>query len=223
MIAVLCMTNGRRETITRTIPSAIEQLVPYPLISEFWIHDDSGDPGYRRWLESFGWQVLKSAGKTGFDGAIRSAWTQLRERSQAEYVLHLEDDFVFLQRVPLDGFVEVLQHRPHLVQMALRRQPWNEREILAGGVIEQHPEEYLEYQLGEHRWLEHRLFFTTNPSLYRRDLLERFEWPEGNESEGRFTFELLQADDRHRFGYWGTRGEGHRVEHIGRHRVGSGY
>ncbi len=222
MIALLCMTNGRRETITRTIPSAIEKLWPYSMISEFWIHDDSGDPGYRRWLESFGWRVIESEGRTGFDGAIRSAWAQLRELSDADFVFHLEDDFVFLDRVPLGDFVDVLRARPHLVQMALRRQPWNEREVLAGGVIEQHPEEYVEHELGRRRWLEHRMFFTTNPSLYRRELLD-VEWPEGDESEGRFTHHLLIEDDRHRFGYWGTRGEGHRVEHIGTHRVGTGY
>lgn len=221
-IALLVMTDGRRECIERTVPSALSELVGP--ISEIWIHDDSGDPEYRRWLARFGGNVIgPPAGRSGFGGAIRSAWAHLREHSSARFVFHLEDDFVFRRRVDLVDMMSVLLAHPELVQLALRRQPWNEAEAAAGGIVEQHPDAYAD-RIDDHgrEWLEHRLFFTTNPSLYRMALVLDEEWPDGPQSEGRFSHELL-TDDRIRFGFYGARDSGEWVEHIGHQRAGTGY
>ena len=99
----------------------------------------------------------------------------------------------------------VLASEPYLAQMALRRQPWNAEERAAGGIVEQHPEDFYDRWTGQHEWLEHRRFFTTNPCLYRRQLLEH-GWPEGTESEGHFSIQL--RDLGYSFGYWGARDSG---------------
>lgn len=225
-VALLVMTDGR-DTIGPTIASAEANLIGGP-ITEQWIHDDTGDPAHadelRRRFPNY--QVITTAGRSGFGGAIRSAWSVLREVSEAPYIFHLEDDFTFNRRVHLGMMARVLLDRPYLVNLALRRQPWNEAEIAAGGIVEQHPGDFIEqcayFPFQEHWWLEHRRFFTTNPSLYRRELIHSEAWPEGPNSEGRFTHQLL-ADPATRFGYWGARDSGEWVHHIGHQRVGTGY
>lgn len=234
MIALLVMTDGR-ETIFETIPSAEANLSGK--ISERWIHDDSGDPRYRARLEAAfpGYRIISTPlGRSGFGGAIRSAWAELRSSSSARYVFHLEDDFLFRRLVDLGELSFVLDVRPELVQLALRRQPWNDAERAAGGIVEQHPDDYVErsvwapwWEIEEPsrrlHWLEHRRFFTTNPTLYRRELLLRHEWPAGAESEGRFSIELAASDPNLRFAFFGARDSGEWVEHIGHERVGKGY
>jgi hypothetical protein len=233
MIALLVMTDGRRECITRTVPSALAELGPAALITERWIHDDSGDPGYRRFLRDrfpaeLGWTVVgPTAGRSGFGGAIRSAWQCLRASSEARYIFHLEDDFTFRRSVNLAAMAQLLDDRPWLLQVALRRQPWNADERAAGGIVEQHPADYHERRLllpgGELvEWLEHRRFFTTNPCLYRRDLVDFTDWPDGSDSEGRYSIDRFKDPDAVA-GFFGSRDSGEWVEHIGRDRVGTGY
>jgi hypothetical protein len=115
----------------------------------------------------------------------------------------------------------VLNEQRHLVQLVLRRQPWNAEERAAGGIVEQHPDDYQDATDGTNYWLEHRRFFSTNPSLYHRSLLTR-SWPDGEHSEGMFTHDLLR-DETLRFAFWGARDSGEWVTHIGRERVGTGY
>lgn len=221
-VAVLVMTDGRDDLLHGTIEAWL------PIIDQpgwqWMIHDDTGDRGHLVALrEQYGqWYVVGQPGRLGFGGAIANAWRRLEGVSTVRYVLHLEDDFVPTQPVDIAGMVEVMDRNPHLVQMALRRQPWNDAERRAGGVVEQHPDDYTEVTDGRHVWLEHRRFFTTNPSIYRLSLCER-EWPVGLESEGRFGLALFASDPTLRSAFWGARDSGVWVEHIGRERVGVGY
>ncbi len=223
MIALLVMTDGRDHIFT-TIPSAMAYLSGP--ISERWIHDDSGDPVVADRLARVfpDWQIISTPGRSGFGGAIRSAWSTLAEVSEADYVFHLEDDFSFARPVDLVDMVGILERNPRLVNLALRRQPWNAEEIAAGGIVEQHPADYAERldRGAAHPWLEHRRFFTTNPGLYRRSLLLENEWPDGERSEGRFSLALLEDPDL-RFGYYGSRASGEWVHHDGNVRAGKGY
>lgn len=222
MIALLVMTDGRASCITKAIPSALANL--HGPITRRVIHDDSGDPNYQRWLRhSFpSFDVIgHPAGRQGFGGAIRNAWRTLALCPE-RFVFHLEDDFTFNRPVDLLELADVLDENPCLVQLAFRRQPWNAEEKAAGGIVEQHPGDYEDMIDHAHRhWLEHRRFFTTNPSLYRRTLCHEV-WPDGEHSEGHFTHQLL-ADPAVRFGFWGARESGEWVTHIGDVRVGSGY
>ena len=225
MIALLVMTDSRRHCIEHTLDSACENLQPWALISELWIHDDSGDPEYQTWLRlryrSF--TVVSTAGRSGFGGAIRSAWATLRSSSKADYVFHLEDDFTFNHPIDLAAMMRLLDEQPHLAQVALRRQPWNDDERDAGGIVESHPCDYTDRTDGLLlHWLEHRRFFTTNPSLYRRQLIVDHDWPDGSESEGHFSAQLF-GDPAARSAYWGARDSGEWVTHIGAERVGTGY
>lgn len=228
MIRLLVMTDGRRECIARTVPEFLDRFDRPDLLSELVIHDDSGDPEYAAWLAHVfapsGFEIVSTAGRSGFGGAIRSAWQHTRATSSARFVFHLEDDFVPTRTVPLADMVRVLDHHPHLVQIALRRQPWNAAEHAAGGIVELHPGDYVDAQgIDGIEWLEHRRFFTTNPSLYRVELVRETEWPEGEQSEGRYGIELVARSEVEPFAFYGRRDSGEWVEHIGVARVGTGY
>lgn len=221
-VALIVMTDGRRDCILEAIPSALSQ-VNGPITRRV-IHDDSGDPDYRSWLAhqfpTFE-VVFHPTARQGFGGAYRNAWRYLSGLSE-RFVFSTEDDFLFTRPVELQPMMDVLDENPCLVQLALRRQPWNEQEKAAGGIIEQHPDDYREMVDHGHRhWLEHRKFFTTNPSLYRTELC-RGGWPDVEHSEGIFTHQLL-ADPEIRFGFWGSRDSGEWVSHVGHERIGIGY
>ncbi len=214
------MTDGRVGCLTETIESAREHLVGE--VTAKVIHDDTGDEAYRDYLRGAfpDFEVIGQPTRQGFGGAIRSAWAHLRTRPERS-VFHLEDDFTFNEPVDLVLMQRVLDRNPQLVQLALRRQPWNDDERAAGGIIEQHPDDYVDCSDGVSHWLEHRRFFTTNPSIYRRSLIEK-GWPAGKNSEGVFTRQLLDGPGV-RFAYWGRRTDPPKVEHIGEHRTGTGY
>lgn len=227
-IAVLVITDGRDDYLLRTVRSAMANLAGP--ITEWWMFDDTGDYVYRdslvrRWPT---FNHIEAGARQGFGGAIRAAWAHLVERSTADFVFHLEADFVFNRRVDLAELAGVLAVRPHLAQMALVRQAWNATEIAAGGLIQCAPHAYTANRVGPHRWLEHTLFWTTNPSLYRASMLTG-GWPDGHQSEGMFTRRLLELGTpevpgpRVRFGYWGSINDGPWVEHIGIERTGHGY
>jgi hypothetical protein len=128
-------------------------------------------------------------------------------------VFHLEDDFTFNRPVDLGAMAASSIENPNLVQLALRRQPWNDEERAAGGIVEQHPDDYdRPLRPHGHEWLEHRRFFTTNPSLYRRSLCA-LGWPDVEQSEGHFTHQLTRP--RRALRVLGPRHSGEWVTHIG--------
>ena len=228
-IAVLVITDGRDEYLLETVRSAMANLSGP--IAEWWMYDDTGDYVYRdslaRRYPTF--RHFDAGARQGFGGAIRAAWARLAEDSTADYVFHLEGDFTFARRVDLGELAAVLDVRPYLTQMALVRQAWSDEERAAGGLIARQPEAYQPAaDVAGRQWMEHRLFWTTNPSLYHRSMCEQ-PWPEGAQSEGHFALNLLERGlpgipgEQIRFGYWGQSGDGPWVEHIGETRSGHGY
>lgn len=220
MIALCVITDGRRECITRAVPSLLAN-VRGPITHQV-IHDDSGDPVYQHWLRATfpAFEVIHTPKRSGFGGAYANAWRYLAALPQ-RYVFSVEDDFTYNRPVDLLAMAEVLDWYPHLVQVALRRQAWNDQEKAAGGVVEQHPGDYTDHQDGDNHWLEQRRFFTTNPSLFRTELCHA-GWPTVQHSEGVLTHRLLD-DPGIRFAFWGRRSDDPWVTHIGEHRNGMGY
>ncbi len=226
-IAVLIMTDGRDDYLRRCMASLHNLRGP---ITETWMHDDTGDLIQRAELSIRypDFMQLGDGPRRGFGGAMAYAWSQLAARSGCRWVFHIEQDFTFERPVDLVAMAAALDDDPTLVQMALRRQPWSPPEHAAGGVVEMHQEAYEDRSHDGHPYLRHRLFFTTNPSLFHRSLCTK-RWPEGANSEGRFTHQLLRDGhlnidgDRLGFGYWGSRADAPLVEHIGTTRIGTGY
>lgn len=235
MITLLLMTNGRKDCISRTVASVNNRLVGP--ITKVVINDDSNDHYYYNWLldnirfcnrDIISVEILRSNG-LGFGGAIDNAWEYLYLTDKNPFVFHLEDDFTFNQRTDLIYLANCLYVNRHLAQLALKRQPCGADEIAIGGFMEKNPEDFIDCSAHGMNWIEQRLFFTTNPSLYKRQLIE-VDWPVCAQSEGHFGFKLkehglpwgVKGEDV-RFGYWGKRSDAPMVHHIGNTRTGFGY
>ncbi len=214
------MTDGRLDCIEQTIESARQNL--QGPVTHKVIHDDTADDQHRDRLRKMfpDFEVIGQQMRMGFGGAIQSAWGYIKSRPE-RFVFHLEDDFTFNEPIDTAEMAHVLDRNPSLVQIALRRQPWNDAERAAGGIVEQHPDDYTERSDNGVWWLEHRRFFTTNPCVYRTALTAK-GWPAGEHSEGRFGLELCE-NPTIRFGYWGRRADPPKVHHIGAERAGTGY
>lgn len=195
MIALLLISDGRDEYTEATIESMEGNIDGVDLV-----HVEDRDH------------------ELGFDGAIQEGWRRCLA-TDATHVFHLEADYTFNRPVPLPQMAAVLDAHPYLVQLALRRQPWNTIEAEKGTVV---PDDAEEIQWYGSAWLEHTRNFTTNPSLYPRWVAE-YGWPSGPESEGRFSGYLLRLCPWMRFAYWGRRDDPEAVFHIGLERAGKGY
>lgn len=210
-VALLVMTDGRRDYIDETVISAFDNLKGP--ITELWMHDDSGDENNRLWLQRRfpGFTQIGEGPRKGFGGAYSFAWKTLAARSESDFIFNLEDDFTFNRTVPLDAIAKKLDENPHVYQMALRRQSWNSEERAAGGVIERWPENFKQ----EDGWISHRMFFTTNPSLYRTSLVQTRTYTNVKDAEGHFTISILDSDPEAQFGYWGQKSDSPWVTHTG--------
>jgi len=222
-LTLLAITDGRRDCLIRTLQS-FEESVDQTTVAHRLIVNDSLDQDYGQWIDytyNFDEHISHRTydrSKWGFAGAIKMGWQYVPE--DIPYVFHLEDDFTFNRFLDVHAMIAVLEQRPYLRQMALRRQAWNDLEQEAGGIVECHPHEYADMTDGPNQWLEHRLFFTTNPSIYPQYPMH-VGWPSGSGSEAAFT-QLLLQDPAARFGYWGSRDLEPWVTHIGQ-RSGTGY
>jgi hypothetical protein len=185
------------------------------------MHDDSGEDSNRQWLkEQFPeFTQIGEGPRKGFGGAYSFAWKTLASQSQADFIFNLEDDFTFVRDVPLEAMAEKLDENPHVYQMALRRQSWNSEERAAGGIIERWPTAFNQ----EDGWISHRMFFTTNPSLYRVSLIRERTYLDVKDAEGHFSHSILNSDPNAKFGYWGWKSDRPWVTHIGvqRHQKGT--
>lgn len=233
MIAIVIIGDGR-DAYLRQCVGSLGQL--YGPISEQWMYDDSGSPAYRKELASRypSWRHINGGARQGCAGAFQQVWRQVNAGTRADFVFLIEQDFRFVRPIQLSAMAGLLDDRPYLAEVALLRQPWNSEEKRAGGIVEWHPDWYMDMTDVKDRkrryWLEHRSF-TTNPCLFRRSLLG-VPWPDHRPeaySEGVFSHHIHTdgipgiPGSQVRCAYWGKRGSGHWVEHIGYERIGTGY
>lgn len=197
-VCLLLISDGRDEYRDRTMASAKEML-PQP-----------------NWMV----EIDDSDHRLGFAGAIAEGWRQVRETG-AEWVFHLEGDFTFGEPIAVDRMIAVLERKPYLAQMTLKRQPVNAEEAAAGGLVERSPDAFTQKVEHGDAWTEHREYWSTNPCVYASAFCAQ-GWPQVDKSEGIFTHRLLEDPDL-RFGMWGAKYDPPRVEHIGVERAGHGY
>lgn len=194
---LLVITDGRDEYCIRSLASALENL---PSPERVVLVDDRTH-------------------ELGFAGAVQHGWNQILA-TDAEWIVHLEADFLFNGPVDLDAMAELAADE-HVAQVALKRQAWNPLEKRAGGIVELDPDSFEEGTINGNPYTAHRKFFTTNPSLYRRDIAER-GWPQVPKSEGMFSLGLF-SDPAIVSTFWGGKFDAPAVTHIGDERQGTGY
>ena len=150
--------------------------------------------------------VSRDPGGLGGSGNIRQGW-EIARTLNADYVFHLEDDWLFREPVPVAEMIAVLETHPSLANIILRRQPWGTEG--PGGYIGDNPAAFTD----RGGWLQHEQGFWLNPCVYPASICER-GWPEHG-TEADFTATLPPGTT---FGVWGSHGDAPRVWHIGDQR-----
>lgn len=206
------LTHGQSTTLDRAMESFWENVSPWPS-EKICVRDGNGRlPGIGDDHEP--WRGVVLVPQQGFCAATRALWRACVTMG-TEYVFWLEHDFVFTRALDLRELADVLDDHPTLSQMHLIREPVNDRERKAGGIVPMQRADYEQHD----GWMEHRLYHTTNPSLMRRDFMRDNPWPDyDSECEGKFSWDLRALGFS--TGAWGE-GEPW-VEHIGE-RDGFGY
>lgn len=148
----------------------------------------------------------------GMAGAVRAAWEWAIEQD-VDYLFHVEEDFRFPETVDVSAMATVLSDRRELAQVVLKRQPWNDEEQRAGGIIEARPGAYTQRGATVDHYVEHELIFSLNPCLIPRAVLE-MGWPDGNEAE----FTQMCLDKGYKFAFYGKLADPPRCHHVGAQR-----
>jgi hypothetical protein len=226
-IPLIVLTNGR-PCIHDTVAAARQHLTGWDRLI---IVDDSGDQAHRQHLfDTIQPQTFQPVADqaAGYNAAMKEVWRI--GRNFPDGIFFLEDDFI------LETDVDIFQLRDiqhfssfcpeHLVQVALLRQPWWQNEVDAGGLIPALEKEGHVFEDrragGGRRWTQHRAFFTGNPSYIPARTLQRWDWPDGDYSEGALGQRIFAEDPDARSAFLGSRTDGPLVRHVGA-RSGFGY
>jgi hypothetical protein len=219
VIGAVVMTNGRRDAIAATIPSLEKMVGPF---AERIICDDSGDRDYAAWLSlTFPDWTVQAHRHLGHGRAVRFA-IDAAARMDVDWVFWSEDDIEYLRPVDVGAMIRVMEAHPDLKQLVVKRQAWFPAEVAAGGMIERFdPALFTEHSDNGSSWIEHRQFYSLQPHLVRRALLQAIRWPPVPNSEHHFSRRLFR-DPRVTSGIWGRKADEPWVRHFGE-RVGTGY
>ncbi len=221
---LVVLTHGPDRTLTRTLESFLDNVDPLPTD---WRVASDGPVGRKAALDwealqgdGHRWQGVSASWKSeGYCKATARAW-DTASYTDSPWVFYLEHDFEFLRPFDLEDFAQVMIEHPMIPQAALMRDAVNEYELLADGLFESRPGQYLQHHNGNGSpWLEQRSYLTTNPSLLNTKFMQEHPWPEHeSECEGKFGLELIEAGFT-----FGVMGEGEPwCRHIGQ-RDGFGY
>jgi hypothetical protein len=167
--------------------------------------------------------VVNDDDHVGMAANVQRAWDVFLA-SDADYLLHMEDDMELVGYLPLRQAALALDEDEFLAQMCFRREPW------PGSPLEMQFGDQLAAICAQADDIEvtathtiHDFLFSLNPSLIPRRIVE-MGWPAGPlgvGNEAGMTARLRSAGFR--FGSWGRYGDGKVwARHIG-HLRGAGW
>lgn len=227
-VAVIVRTGGEAAVaderigyLERSLASLDERIsgnVIRKVIYSDW--DDEFRPRLDAIASRYGFYVVGS-GHHGYTGAVRLLWAYIGKRVAEPFVFLTEDDFEYLRPFDVDDLTETLRRHSPLRQLALLREPAYPREREPGDHILGWPRDSFDArdQEGPTARLEHRLFWTMNPSVFPKDVT-RTPWPMTKSSERAFG-DVILRDPRARFAFAGDGTPW--VRHIGETRASDEY
>lgn len=222
-VSLVIITDGRIDLLEQTLQSLANK-VKYPFFEKLIINDSVDANGiFKKSVDNlslfYGLTAIHHEEKRGFAGSYDTAFNSISKES--DYAFIVEDDFLFNEQIDIQTMIFILQYNRNLIQVSLKRQPWGEEEKKVGGFMEQWPDLYEEKEVAGFIWCEHRLFYTTNPSLVPKFVIER-SWPLQPHSESVFGQRLF-SNPNFKAAYLGHRNDNPKVNHIGVDRKGNGY
>ena len=228
-VAVIVRSGGTAEVaderldyLARSLAS-LETSVKGPVVQRVVYSDwpDEIVPRVREIADRFGFYVA-GAGHHGYVLSTQRLWRYINDRVKADYVFLAEDDFLYLKEIDLAAMVGVLSRVTRVKQIALLRAPAYQREFEGesqGAILGWDKDSFTIQSLNGESWMEHRNFWTMNPSLFRKNIV-RNPWPEKQNSERIFGDRLLK-DPVATVAFWGTGDPW--MQHIGETRAGGPY
>ncbi len=216
MICQIVTTNGR-PFIHDSLASYAKQ-VSGPITRRI-LWDDSGDQAVRddlidryegEWLVS--WPGDEAV---GYSESIRRLWILLHHLPE-RFVFHCEDDFLFNVPVDLGDVCAFLDKHKEVAEVTFLRNRCYPAEMDPATVLGHNPKRLKDRKQGPWRWSEHTMYFSANPSVYRKDLVQ-LGWPLDKGSEMVVTHRIL-AQGQH-FAYWGHKKDEPTLTHIGEYRA----
>ena len=200
-------THGPKDTLYSAMNSLARHLHPAP--TSYQIHQDGvGAPKIHPWLGSLSATFMGSETSVGFCGATARSWERAA-KAQEEWILWWEHDFELVRDLDLRDLAAILDRSPYpLAQMALMRDAYSREEKDAGGLFQLRRSDFKQQVWsGEgpecFEW-QIMPWFTTNPSLMRRQFMADHPFPDDGQEhcEGRFGIAL--AEQGYTFGTWGS-------------------
>ena len=227
MLTVLVFNDGRNDYLEQTLATFTAQ-VSFPEKPYKILIDDMPEGRDLHLLHSiaarFGFDdLILNEANLGQFGTINKAWSCLP--SHANYVFHLENDFVFPDPVDVRELVTVLEE-PWICNITLLRQAWYADELDLGGLLKVKPERFHEEVVRGIPVCLHQDYFGYNPGMYRREFArvtpEAFRSADGTIvwHERAYRNLLLAEDPARHFAILGRLTDPPRVLHIGHRRVG---
>lgn len=214
-IALVVLTTGTRDTLEPTVASAQANLQG-PIGRRLMVLDGPRPRRAELQRRYPDWDVVAARGAGTYPKAVTAAIEHAIGSGQP-WIFWLEDDFTFDRPVDLTAMQAIVE-RDDLAQLSLKRQPWYQPEVKAGGIIEANAYAFTQRK----GYVEHRAYWSMNPMLTRRSTLAAHHWPQGRDSELRFGRAVFSDRDA-RAGILGAIEDPPRVHHIGTEQAGSGY
>jgi hypothetical protein len=155
-VTVVIMSAGRKEYLQQTIESLRKNLVYDSAKLRWYMIDDYPQSvetrEYIQNSEGFDLKILNTR-NMGLGYSLNRIYAEV----QSEFVFHCEDDWLFLQPVPLASSVDLLRRHPYLRQLLLYREPIHSKEYM--GAIDT-----------EYGFAKFDRKFSFNPHLIRTEL-----------------------------------------------------
>lgn len=210
-VLLLVITDNRLPCLRLTMEGVAKYMSAQ--FSDWVMVDDSANSEFQDRIHYYypNFRIVSNERNLGFGLTMARAWGIVRE-CKCDYVFNLQNDFVLRRRVYLTHLIEVMQSRPDLIQMSLRRQPVNQKEKDAGGFVELFPQAYRDMEWNGYHWLEHNMRFTMNPAIIPGWVANE-DWPQPPYCESQFGVKMRERG--YKMGIWGKREDPPLVEHIG--------
>ncbi len=217
--AIVFITDGRGHYLKQAIASVQEKLrgdFTHPFII-----NDSGDPEYAQWLsENYPhFKIINHPERRGLGGAVRSAWENILT-TDANYLVHWEDDFVLDEKVDIRDLIKILHCETHLAQLLIKRNPWG-WEVPRSWMECVGLEHFTDRSCPAGSWVESQKLFSFNPCVMPRKVLERAVIQCHDNMLEQHVTDVLLANG-YKFGCYGTIADEPLCTHVGDQRS-SGY
>jgi hypothetical protein len=224
-VALVVHSGGAPETwedrsgyLLRSLASLAEH-VDWPWTQRVIFSDWGPQPALAAIAQEHGYELAGPEVRLGYTNSMRALWKYLR-KTDATHLFLTEDDFLIDRDVDIEAMASTLDAEPQLAQLALLRHPCYPAEMDPATILGHPRDAFTERRSDGVAWLEHRRFFTVNPTLIPRWLLA-WPWPKGLHSEAVFGRSLFRYRKDVCAAFWGS-GEPW-ISHIGEVRAATVY